>query len=132
MRQHGFLVSYRNYVDSKAAFTLTPHQYESEYRCAECRRNFRFCSITALSPVYSDTTQLNSTRRRVELSCVELCRCKRGFSEPLCMLLHTVVSALTAHVNTLTHFYTMRLRCDARLTSTLRATFAPYSKTVKT
>ena len=33
-----------------------------------------------LSPVYSDTTQLNSTRRRVELSWVQLCRYKRGFS----------------------------------------------------
>jgi len=32
-----------------------------------------------LSPVYSDTTQLNSTRHRVELSWVELCRYKRGF-----------------------------------------------------
>ena len=32
-------------------------------------------------PVYSDTTQLNSTRRRVELSWVEVCRYKRAFTQ---------------------------------------------------
>jgi len=34
----------------------------------------------ALSPVYSDTTQLNSTRRPVELSWVELCRYKTRYT----------------------------------------------------
>ena len=39
----------------------------------------------ALSRVYSGTTQLNSTRRRVELSWVELSRYKPGF-RPTCRL----------------------------------------------
>jgi len=46
---------------------------------AEIRWNKKSLSVVArnsvvvvLTPVYSDTTQLNSTRRRVELSCVAI------------------------------------------------------------
>ena len=64
------------------------YRYTVLYRRTECR-NFLYIAILIwwllfgvilcpLSPVYNDTTQLNSTRRRVELSC-ELSR----FGHPL-------------------------------------------------
>ena len=57
--------------------------------CVDIRRSGSQGQWNILSPVYSDTTQLNSTQLDVELSWVELCRYKRGlncFSPNICCL----------------------------------------------